>query len=137
MTTGKRAERTKLDFRYPICRSAIGQSSCLICAQSSTDVPVLLLNHPHSSIRRKRLAVAFDNILLVYRDLPLPPNVQTYCFYSFKVALTKQKLQNLNRKIDLDVYCYSFKVISTESPSTRKFGTFYDFLPISHYFSQL
>ena len=25
LTTGKRAERTKLDFRCPICRSAIGQ----------------------------------------------------------------------------------------------------------------
>ena len=27
LTTGKRAERTKLDFRCPICRSAIGQAS--------------------------------------------------------------------------------------------------------------
>ena len=37
LTTGKRAERTKLDFRHPICRSAIGQAkqaSCLICARS-------------------------------------------------------------------------------------------------------
>ena len=25
LTTGKRAERTKLDFRCPICRSAIGE----------------------------------------------------------------------------------------------------------------
>ena len=33
LTTGKRAERTKLDFRCPICRSAIGQASCLICAR--------------------------------------------------------------------------------------------------------
>ena len=32
LTTGQRAERTKLDFRCPICRSAIGQASCLICA---------------------------------------------------------------------------------------------------------
>ena len=32
-TMGKRAERTKLDFRCPICRSAIGQASCLICAR--------------------------------------------------------------------------------------------------------
>ena len=31
LTTGKRAERTKHDFRCPICRSAIGQASCLIC----------------------------------------------------------------------------------------------------------
>ena len=29
----KRIERTKLDFRCPICRSAIGQASCLICAR--------------------------------------------------------------------------------------------------------
>ena len=35
LTTGKRAERTKLDFRCPICRSASGQASCLICACSS------------------------------------------------------------------------------------------------------
>ena len=34
LTTGKHAERTKLDFRYPICRSAMCQSSCLICARS-------------------------------------------------------------------------------------------------------
>ena len=33
MTTGKRAERTKLDLRCPICRSATGQASCLICAR--------------------------------------------------------------------------------------------------------
>ena len=33
LTTGKRAERTKHDFRSPICRSAIGQASCLICAR--------------------------------------------------------------------------------------------------------
>ena len=46
LTTGKRAERTKLDFRCPMCRSATGQASCLICAQSSTDAPVLLLNEP-------------------------------------------------------------------------------------------
>ena len=34
LTTGKRAERTKLDFRCPICRSAIGQAGGLICARS-------------------------------------------------------------------------------------------------------
>ena len=28
----ERAERTKLDFRCPICHSAIGQASCFICA---------------------------------------------------------------------------------------------------------
>ena len=33
LTTGKRAERTKLDFRSPIGHSAIGQASCLICAR--------------------------------------------------------------------------------------------------------
>ena len=33
LTTGKRAERTKHDFRCSICRSAIGQASCLICAR--------------------------------------------------------------------------------------------------------
>ena len=30
LTTGKCAERNKLDFRYPIWRSTIGQASCLI-----------------------------------------------------------------------------------------------------------
>ena len=33
LTKGKRAERTKHNFRSPICRSAIGQASCLICAR--------------------------------------------------------------------------------------------------------
>ena len=33
LTTGKRAERTKLDFRCPIYHSAIGQASYLICAR--------------------------------------------------------------------------------------------------------
>ena len=33
-TTAKRAVRTKLEFRRPICRCAIGQASCLICARS-------------------------------------------------------------------------------------------------------
>ena len=52
LTTGKRAERTKLDFRCPMCRSAAlplcHWSSQLfdLRAQSSTDVPVLLLNQP-------------------------------------------------------------------------------------------
>ena len=32
LMTGKRTERTKHDFRFPVCRSAIGQASCLICA---------------------------------------------------------------------------------------------------------
>ena len=52
MTTGKRPERTTLDFRCPICRSAIYWSSQLfdLRALSSTDVPVLLLNQ--STIRK-------------------------------------------------------------------------------------
>ena len=33
LTTGKRAERTKRDVRCSICRSAIGQASCLICTR--------------------------------------------------------------------------------------------------------
>ena len=33
LTTGKRAERTKHDFRFSSYRSAIGQASCLICAR--------------------------------------------------------------------------------------------------------
>ena len=35
MTTGRRAKKTKRDFRCPICRSFIGQGSCLICAPRS------------------------------------------------------------------------------------------------------
>ena len=31
LTTGTRTERTERDFRCPICRSAIGQASCLVC----------------------------------------------------------------------------------------------------------
>ena len=33
LTKGKRAERTKRDFRCSICLSSIGQASCLICAR--------------------------------------------------------------------------------------------------------
>ena len=44
LTTGKRAERTKHDFRRSICSSAIGQASCLI------DVPVLLLNQSNITV---------------------------------------------------------------------------------------
>ena len=45
---GKRAESTKHDFQCPTCRSAIGQASFFnLRAQSSTDVPVLLLNQPN------------------------------------------------------------------------------------------
>ena len=54
LTTGKRAERTKLDLRRPICRSAIGQASCLICARSSTNVFVLLLNLPQTDLATGR-----------------------------------------------------------------------------------
>ena len=44
---GKRAKTTKLNFRSPICRSAIGQASCLnLHAPPSTSVPALLLNQP-------------------------------------------------------------------------------------------
>ena len=32
-TTGKRAERTNLDFQCPICHSAISQASYLVCAR--------------------------------------------------------------------------------------------------------
>ena len=53
LTTGKRAERTKHDFRCSICRSAIlyHWSSQLfdLRAPSSTDAPVLLLNQPIKS----------------------------------------------------------------------------------------
>ena len=34
LTTGTRADRTKRDFRCSICRTAIGQASCLTCARS-------------------------------------------------------------------------------------------------------
>ena len=33
LTTGKPADRAKLNFRCPICLSAISQASCLICAR--------------------------------------------------------------------------------------------------------
>ena len=35
------------------------------------------------------LAVTLDYILSAYRDLPLPPNAQTYCFSCFKMATNK------------------------------------------------
>ena len=62
MTTGKRAERTKHDFRCSICRTAIGQWSSQWSSQlfdlrapSSSDVPVLLLNRELKQQRRRRL----------------------------------------------------------------------------------
>ena len=33
LMTGKPADRAKLNFRCPVCRSAISQASCLICAR--------------------------------------------------------------------------------------------------------
>ena len=48
---GKCAERTKLDFWYLICRSAIVQLFDLR-SQSSTGVPFLLLNQPNMDRRR-------------------------------------------------------------------------------------
>ena len=56
----KARERTQRDFRCPICCSAIGHASCLICAPSSTDVPVLLLNLLNESPWSKR-----DRVLLI------------------------------------------------------------------------
>ena len=49
-------------------------------------------------------------------DYILPPNVQIYCLSCFKMAANKtpgkmQKVQNVNCKIDCDVYCPGFKVI--------------------------
>ena len=34
LTTGTRTEWTERDFRCPICRSAIGQASCLVCPRT-------------------------------------------------------------------------------------------------------
>ena len=84
-----------------------------------------------SSIQGKRLAVVFDYILLAYRDLPLPPNVQTSkCFSCFKMPATKtEKLHNLNRKTVMSTApaCdFQIPIIPT-----RKFRTYHDFLPIS------
>ena len=48
---GKARKRTKLYFRCPVCRSAIGQASCLICARRrQLTFPFSLLFSPH---RRK------------------------------------------------------------------------------------
>ena len=76
-----------------------------------------------SSTQRKRLGVALDHILLTYRDLTATCRCYQMC--------------RLNRKIVRDVYGFSFKliqrlpipIISTESPSTKKFGTFTTFYP--------
>ena len=49
LTTGKRPERTKLDFRYPIAALHWSIQLFDLRAQSSTDVPVLLLTQPNQS----------------------------------------------------------------------------------------
>ena len=56
LTTGNCAERTKLDFRCLICRSAIGQASCLICARYRQ------LTSPKKDIE-SRLFFALDGVL--------------------------------------------------------------------------
>ena len=50
-----------------------------------------LISHafPKSQTPKKFVRVAFDYILLAYRDLPLPPNGQTYCFSCFRMAANK------------------------------------------------
>jgi len=55
----RRKEGTKLDFRCPICRSTTGQASFFnLLAQSSTDVPVLLLNQPILKIWDETICLA-------------------------------------------------------------------------------
>ena len=51
LTTRKRAERTKLDFRCSVCRPS---QLFDLRTPSSTDVPVLLLNQPHPNISFRR-----------------------------------------------------------------------------------
>ena len=73
MTTGKGAERTKHDFRCPICRSAISQASQLfdLRAPLSTDVPVQLLNQSNNdSEKRLDLARLLDRSVFVLLLLP-------------------------------------------------------------------
>ena len=51
LTTRKRAERTKHDFRCSVCRPS---QLFDLRTPSSTDVPVLLLNQPHPNIPFRR-----------------------------------------------------------------------------------
>ena len=69
LTTVKRVERTNLDFRCPICHTAIGQASYLVCARPalSTDVPVLLLNQPVTPALSVKLMRAFSSTSLWQR----------------------------------------------------------------------
>ena len=73
LTTGKRAERTKRDFRCPICLSAIYQASCLILrAPSSTDDPGLLLNQPRRNRScQQNIVFILPLFWLVWPDLGL------------------------------------------------------------------
>ena len=111
MTTGKRTERTKHDFRYPICRSAIGQPFLFLRAPSSTDVPVLLLNQPSIIYERYR----FNNrsqekqnqsihTWLLCELLPKPANLESWktifsatelCVESEKMLLEGKYCKNL------------------------------------------
>ena len=64
-----------------------------------------------SSIKRNRLAVAFDCILLAYCHLSLPPNVKLFLSRWPPTKHRNYKFLNLTHKINHDVYCFSFKVI--------------------------
>ena len=107
LTTGKRAERTKHDFRCPICRSAIGQTSCSICPLRRQltfpfcvvplfELPIENNKHPNFEWRQQRRGVD-SFVLWGYR-------LWVHCLNNFVADCRYFHYQ-------MSWNCYSFKFI--------------------------
>ena len=89
MTTGKRADRTKHDFRCPICRSTIDQASCLICARSGLTpeglIPIVFwgVGEERWGGGRKNLSYPKqgNGVCICTGSIVLLSNMSTFAFY--------------------------------------------------------
>ena len=82
MTTGKRTKRTKLDFWFPISRSAIGQASCLICARRrQMTFPFCAFTKPLPILKQFQLGVVTIRIFL---EIFERHSIKTSIFFKFQ-----------------------------------------------------
>ena len=101
LTTAKRAERTKHDFRGQICRSAIGQASCLICARRyQLTFPFYSLNESiiTSNILNYHDRISFQNISNIKRNQPFPICLRV-CTKNFDIGQYKILAQHHNMSL--------------------------------------